>query len=134
MDEDRASPPGGDEDAIAAVIAAREAAWNAGDAQVYGALLAADAEIISATGRPAAGREALLALFLEQREGVYAGVRTFTRVRRIDRPGPALATVEADYRLEGGDASLRRSGRIAFGMRLEGGRWLIASIRGIPDH
>lgn len=122
-----------DDDAVAGVIAAREAAWNAGDAEAYGALLTEDAEIISATGRPAAGRAALLALFLEQRAGVYAGVRTATRVARIDWSSPDEASVEAEYRLEGGSAPVRRSGRIAFGMRREAGRWRIASIRGIPD-
>ena len=133
MAEEEAVARAAEADAIAAVIAAREAAWNAGDVDAYRAVLTPDAEIVSATGRPASGRDALLALFVEQRAGAYAGVRTFTRVRRIDRSGPDAASVEAEYRLEGGTGALRRTGRIVFGMRREGDRWRIATIRGIPD-
>ena len=53
------------EPAIVALVAAREAAWNSGDTASYAQLLTEDADIISATGRPARGREARLKLFYQ---------------------------------------------------------------------
>ena len=45
-----------DEQAIVALVAAREAAWNAGDTEAYAQLLTEDADLLSATGRAARGR------------------------------------------------------------------------------
>ena len=55
-----------EQQAIVALVAAREAAWNAGDTVAYAQLLTEDADIVSATGRPARGSDALLKLFAEQ--------------------------------------------------------------------
>lgn len=121
-----------DESAIVAVIAAREAAWNAGDAAAYGDLLTEDADIVSATGKPAHDREAILRLYTEQRAGVYAGVRTRTRVARVRMLGPNVGLADADYELEGGAVDGIRRGLISFILRREGQRWRIAAIRGVP--
>lgn len=121
-----------DEQAITALIAAREAAWNAGDTEGYAQLLTEDADIVSATGRPARGREALLKLYAEQHANAYAGVRTHTRVTSVRMLGKDVALADVEYELEGGKVDAIRKGSIAFVVRCDAGRWRIAAIRSMP--
>lgn len=123
-----------DEQAIHALVAAREAAWNAGDTVAYAQLLTEDADLISATGRAARGREALLKLYAAQHANVYAGARTHTRVTHVRMLGKDVALADATYALEGGPAldAIRR-GVLAFVVRKDAGRWRIAAIRSIPE-
>lgn len=123
-----------DEQAIRELVAAREAAWNAGDTVAYAQLLTEDADLVSATGRPARGREALLKLYAEQHANAYAGVRTRTDVTHVRMLAPGVALADVDYRLEGGDVDAIRKGVMAFVLRKDAaGRWRIAAIRSIPE-
>lgn len=125
--------PSVDAQAIAALVAAREAAWNAGDTVAYAQLLTEDADIVSATGRPARGRDALLKLFAEQHANVYAGVRTHTRVTHLRVLSPDVALADVAYELEGGKVDAIRRGLMAFILRKDAAnRWRIAAIRSIP--
>jgi uncharacterized protein (TIGR02246 family) len=121
-----------DEPAIAALVAAREAAWNAGDTAAYAQLLTEDADILSATGRPARGREALLKLFAEQHANVFAGVRTHTRVTHLRMLAKDVALADVSYELEGGKVDAFRRGVMAFVVRKDASGWRIAAIRSIP--
>ena len=124
----------GDEQAIRDVVAAREAAWNAGDTATYAQLLTEDADIVSATGRPARGREALLKLYAEQHANAFAGVRTHTSVTHVRVLAPGVALADVEYRLEGGSVDAIRRGVMAFVLRKDAaGRWRIAAIRSIPE-
>ena len=120
------------ERAIREVVAARETAWNAGDTVAYSQLLTEDADIVSATGRPARGRDALLKLFAEQHANVYAGVRTHTNVTHVRMLGAGIALADVVYELEGGKVDAIRRGQMAFVFRKDAGRWRIAAIRSIP--
>ena len=122
-----------DEQAIAALVAAREAAWNAGDTVAYAQLLTEDADIVSATGRPARGRDALLKLFAEQHANVYAGVRTRTAVTHLRLLSKEVALADVSYELEGGNVDAIRRGMMAMVVRKDAGRWRIAAIRSIPE-
>jgi uncharacterized protein (TIGR02246 family) len=122
-----------DAQAIAALVAARETAWNAGDTEAYAQLLTEDADIVSATGRPARGRDALLKLFAEQHANVYAGVRTHTEVRSVRMLADNVALADVAYHLEGGKVDAIRRGQMAFIVRKDAGRWRIAAIRSIPE-
>lgn len=117
---------------IAALVALREAAWNAGDLAAYGTLLTEDADIVSATGRAARGRDALLALYAEQRAGALAGARTRTRVAAVRFLAPEVALADVDYEMRGGKVDAIRRGTMAFVLRKVGGQWRIAAIRSIP--
>lgn len=99
----------------------------------YAQLLTEDADIVSATGRPARGREALLKLYAEQHANVFAGVRTTTTVTHVRLLGKDVALADVSYALEGGPAleAIRR-GVMAFVLRKDAGRWRIAAIRSIP--
>ncbi len=121
-----------DDHAITALIAARETAWNAGDTEAYAQLLTEDADIVSATGRPARGREALLKLYAEQHANIYAGVRTHTKVTNVRMLGKDVALADVEYELEGGKVDAIREGLIAFVVRRDAGRWRIAAIRSMP--
>lgn len=124
-----------EEEAIRAVVAAREAAWNAGDTVAYSQLLTEDADILSASGRAARGRDALLKLFAEQHANVYAGVRTHTDVTHLRMVNPGVALADVEYRLEGGKVDAIRKGVMAFVLKKDSvGRWRIAAIRSIPEH
>lgn len=72
-----------DERDIRLVIQQRETAWNSGDVAAYGQLLTDDADILSASGRAAEGRKAILDLYVEQRAGIYKGGITATPVESI---------------------------------------------------
>lgn len=123
-----------DEESIRAVVAAREAAWNAGDTVAYSQLLTEDADLLSASGRAARGRDALLKLFAEQHANVFAGVRTHTTVTHVRMVGPGVALADVEYRLEGGKVDAIRKGVMAFVMKKDSlGRWRIAAIRSIPE-
>jgi len=121
-----------DEQAIIALVAAREAAWNAGDTAAYSQLLAEDADIVSATGRAARGRDGLLKLFAEQHANVFAGVRTRTTVARVRMLAKDVALADVDYELEGGAVNAIRRGTMAFVLRKDAVRWRIAAIRSMP--
>ena len=121
-----------DEPAIIALVAARETAWNSGDTAAYAQLLTEDADIISATGRPARGREALLKLFAEQHANVFAGVRTHTTVTHVRSLGKDVVLADVAYELEGGKVDAIRRGVMAFIVRKDASRWRIAAIRSIP--
>jgi uncharacterized protein (TIGR02246 family) len=130
-----------DEQAIAALVAARETAWNAGDTVAYAQLLTEDADIVSATGRPARGRDALLKLFAEQHANVFAGVRTRTAVTHVRLLSKDVALVDVSYELDGSAPGARdggpvhalRRGMMAMVVRKDAGRWRIAAIRSIPE-
>ena len=123
-----------DETAIRELVAARETAWNAGDTVAYAQLLTEDADLISATGKAARGREALLKLFTEQHARVFAGVRTHTTVTHVRMIAPGVALADVDYALEGGKVDAIRKGRIAFILKKDpAGRWKISAIRSTPD-
>jgi len=122
-----------DEQAIVALVAAREAAWNAGDTVAYAQLLTEDADIISATGRPARGREAVLKLYAEQHANAFAGVRTHTTVTQVRMIGRDAALADVSYELAGGRVDAIRRGTMAFVLRKDAGRWRIAAIRSIPE-
>lgn len=122
-----------DEQTVAALIAARETAWNAGDTEAYAQLLTEDADIVSATGRAARGREAVLKLYAEQHANAYAGVKTHTRVTHFRLLGKDVALADVDYELAGGKVDAIRKGRMAFVLRRDAGRWRIAAIRSMPE-
>jgi uncharacterized protein (TIGR02246 family) len=123
-----------DEQAIRDVVAAREAAWNAGDTVAYAQLLTEDADILSASGRAARGRDELLKLFAEQHANAFAGVRTHTSVTHVRALGPGVALADVAYRLEGGKVDAFREGVMAMVLRQDpSGRWRIAAIRSIPN-
>lgn len=121
-----------DERAITQLIADRQAAWNAGDPKAYGRLLTDDADISSATGRTARGRNAVVHLYEVQRAGAYAGASTRTSVMQIRFIRPDVAVVDADFENSGlRDSSAPSKGKIFF-VVVKQSEWLIAAIRGIP--
>lgn len=121
-----------DEQAIIALLAERETAWNAGNTEAYAQLLTEDADILSATGRSARGRGALLKLFAEQHANAFAGVRTHTTVTHVRLIGRDAALADVEYWLEGGKTDAVRRGSMIFVLRKDPGRWRIAAIRSIP--
>jgi uncharacterized protein (TIGR02246 family) len=127
-----------DADAIRAVVEQRRIAGNAEDTDSYARLLTPDADIVSATGRSAYGREGIIQLYVEQRSGAYLGaIITSTVVTRIKFVRPDVAVVDADFELTGvrgrdGNPMAPISGLNTFILTKENGQWLISSIRGIP--
>ena len=127
------------EAAIAAVLEARRAAWNAGDLEGYRKLLTEDADVVSATGRRSAGRDAVIALSAEQkRQASYRnGTITATEIHTVRLVSPDVALVDATYRMTGvriPDESEARAveGSILFVVTKQDGAWRIASIRALP--
>jgi uncharacterized protein (TIGR02246 family) len=128
----------GEEAAVRRLIEERRLAWNAQDTQRYAALLAVDADIVSATGRSAQGREEVIKLYLEQRAGAYRTASiTSTVVKRIKFVRPDIAVADAEVELEGargmdGNVVPPAKTLVFFIVTKEGDQWLISSIRGAP--
>ena len=127
------------EAAIAGVLEARRTAWNAGDLVSYRQLLTEDADVVSATGRKSAGRDALIALSAEQKQrpSYRDAVITATQIDVVRLVTPDVALVDATYRMTGvripADSEARPvAGPIMFVMVEQGGAWRIASIRALP--
>jgi uncharacterized protein (TIGR02246 family) len=127
------------EAAIADVLQARRIAWNVGDLEAYRRLLTEDADVVSATGRKSAGRDALIALSAEQKQ--QASYRdatiTATEIQAIRLVTPDVALVDAIYRMTGvripADSAARPvAGAILFVLVKQNGAWRIASIRALP--
>jgi len=133
-----AEPNNGEEAAIRKVIEQRRLAWNAEDTRSYAALLTADADIVSSTGRSAGNREEIIKLYVDQRAGAYrTATIASTVVKRIKfvRPDIALADAEAELvgaRGPSGDIVAPTRSLVFFILVKEGERWLISSIRGAP--
>ena len=129
----------GTEAAIAAVLEARRAAWNARDLEGYRKLLTEDADVVSATGRRSAGRDAIIALSAEQkRQPSYRDATiTATEIRAVRLVSPDVGLVDATYRMTGvripDDSGARAvEGSILFVVAKQDGAWRIASIRASP--
>ena len=67
-------------------------AWNTGDVEGYARLLTLDADLSSSSGEIARGREAVIARYVKQRAGVFAGATTSMNVvqTRMLRPDIAI--------------------------------------------
>jgi len=125
--------------AIADVLQARRMAWNAGDLEGYRKLLTEDADVVSATGRRSAGRDAVIALSAEQKRlpSYRDASITATEIDAIRLVKPDVALVDATYRMTGvriPDTSEPRpvAGSILFVLMQQDGAWRIASIRALP--
>lgn len=127
-----------DEAAIRQVIEQRRIAWNEQDTVTYAKLLTVDADIVSATGRSAYGRDEVIRLYIEQKLGAYRGATvTSTVVSRIKFVRVDVAVVDAEFEIDGVRA---RNGTVLpivtglnnYVLTREEGKWLISSIRGIP--
>lgn len=127
-----------DEAGIKETIEARRLAWNASDTETYKNLLTPEAELISATGKNAMGRDEIITLYVDQRKGVYRDAElTSTIVTRIKFLTADVATVEADYVMIGavnskGEAVPTIEGKNSYVMVRHSGKWLIDSLRGVP--
>jgi uncharacterized protein (TIGR02246 family) len=91
------------EAAIAEVLQARRAAWNAGDLETYRMLLTEDADVVSATGRKSAGRDSVVALSAGQKRlpSYKDASITATQIDAIRLVKPDVALVDATYRMTG---------------------------------
>ena len=127
------------EAAIAGLLEARRAAWNAGDLDGYRKLLTVDADVVSATGRKSTGRDAVIALSAEQKQqpSYRDAIITATQIHAVRLVKPDVALVDAIYRMTGvripADAEAKPvAGSILFVMVEQAGAWRIASIRALP--
>ncbi len=127
------------EKSIAALIEARRLAWNARDVEAYRALLAPEATLTSATGKAARGREAILQLYLEQRQGAYQQTSiASTDITYICVHSEYLASAKAVFLM---DSMLNASGQkleLISGINhykfiCDHGRWLISEMIGVPQ-
>jgi uncharacterized protein (TIGR02246 family) len=130
---------GRDETGVRQVIEARRVAWNAQDVPGYGRLLASDAELTSATGKTAYGRDEILRLYVDQRQGTYRDASLpSTVVTRIRFVTDDVAVAEARFVLAGVRASNGSTlppveGINSYLIVRQSGTWVISSMRGVPN-
>jgi uncharacterized protein (TIGR02246 family) len=90
-----------DSAAVAGVMAAWDAAWNAGDGAAIGALFADDGEIVNARGQLTVGSAAIAANHVTNLAGVFKGSHSEGTVRSITFLSEKSALLEVDNRLTG---------------------------------
>jgi uncharacterized protein (TIGR02246 family) len=95
------APTQGDEAGVIAVVAAWDAAWNAGDAAALAATFADDAEFINGRGQLAVGAATVRAQHQVSLAGPFKGSRTTGRVRKITFLSGTTAVVDVDNELTG---------------------------------
>ncbi|MCZ2495288.1 SgcJ/EcaC family oxidoreductase [Xylophilus sp. Kf1] len=127
-----------DEAGVRRVVEARRLAWNAQDLPGYRRLLTPDAELTSATGKTAHGREEILRLYVDQRKGVYRDAALpSTVVDRIRFITDDVAMVDAAFvltgvRTEAGAPLPPVEGINSYLLVRRTDGWVIAAMRGVP--
>lgn len=128
-----------EERAIRDLLERRRVVWNSRDPVAYRALLTADVEMVSATGRASRGIDAAISLYVEQKQqpSYRDAVITATLVHRVRMQSATAAEADATYRMSGvcipPDTPAREvEGEIVFAVRNEGDGWEIAALRARP--
>lgn len=119
------------------VIEARRLAWNAHDLAGYRRLLAVDAELTSATGKSADGREEILRLYADQQLGAYRDASiSSTVVERIKFVTTEVAVADASFAMTGVRTSTGTlplvEGVNSYLLVYRSGSWVIWSMRSVP--
>jgi uncharacterized protein (TIGR02246 family) len=86
---------------VVAVVAAWDAAWNAGDSRAIGALFTNDAEFINGRGQIALGGATIATQHEGSLAGPFRGSRTQGRIRAITFLSATAAVVDVDNELRG---------------------------------
>ena len=76
-------------------------AWNAGDAQAYGARYCPDGTFTNTDGTLDLGRDEVVRTAEEAFQGVLAGTKFSTAVRKVRLVRPDVAVVDLDTRVSG---------------------------------
>lgn len=119
-----------DQEAIRAVVAGLEAAWNNGDAEAWSATSAADVVHTVWNGHVAEGRDAVIAGHEHIFRTVYKDTRLTLTVRWIRFLRPDVAAVQMDGALEGADNAPRV--RPLAVLSKEEGRWQLRIFQNTP--
>jgi uncharacterized protein (TIGR02246 family) len=126
---DHVGPEQGDEDGIAAVVTAWDAAWNAGDAAGLAATFVDDAEFINAMGRLFLGAEQIRAQHAITLAGQFIGSHTEGHIRRITFLSGSTAVLDVDNFLTRPASAtlpaLNQSGRHKRVLVKRGGVWRV---------
>ena len=123
------APDSPDRNAIAAIVAHMEAAWNSGDGQKFGAPFAADGDFVTIRAEHVRGREAISSGHAAIFRTIYAGsVNQFTiESLRLLRPDVALVHVDAVLKAPSGPLAGRNTAKFSAVLTREAGGWQIAS-------
>ncbi len=98
---DHDAPHRSNEADVIAVVAAWDAAWNAGNAKALGALFTEDAEFVNGRGQVALGAATIAANHTASLAGPFKGSTTRGRVRRVTFLSGSTAILDVDNDLTG---------------------------------
>ena len=128
-----------DEQTIRGIVAAAQAAWNAGDADAYAARFHADGTFTNVFGDRHVGRDAFRSRHATIFDTFAKGASASFTVERILIPSPATALVDVNCALKaaalppglsaGPDGSLRTS--LLLVLVKDGGEWWIAGYHNV---
>jgi uncharacterized protein (TIGR02246 family) len=116
-------------EAVAALVARLETAWNQGDSDAFAAEFASDADFVNVRGEHASGRDAIARGHAEIWNSIYAGstVRySITRLRELV-PGVVLVHLDADLHVPAGPAAGRSAALPSLVVVSKDGHWEIAA-------
>ena len=118
-----------DRNAIDAIVAGLEAAWNAGDGSTFGAPFAADADFVTIRAEHVRGREAIASGHAAIFRTIYAGSvnRFIIDSLRFLRPDVALVHVDAALNAPTGPLAGRHTAKFSAVLTRESGDWQITS-------
>ena len=123
------APSAEDRARITAIVAALEAAWNAGDGEAFGAPMAADADFVTVRAEHFRGRAAIA----DGHTGIFRGVFARSRIRytldtlRLLRPDVALAHVSSMLDVPAGPLAGSHEALFSAVLVRTGSHWEIAA-------
>jgi uncharacterized protein (TIGR02246 family) len=123
-----------DENAVRAMIADIEAGWNQGSGSSFAAPFAEDADYVIVDGRQVQGRDIIAHGHQQIFDTIYRGSVNQGNVRdvRFLRPDIAVAHVEWNLRLGGGDSARQSRAINTIVMEKAGGKWQIVAFHNSP--
>jgi uncharacterized protein (TIGR02246 family) len=101
-------------------------AWNAGDARAYGARYCPDGTFTNTDGTVDLGRDEVVRTAEGAFQGVLAGTKFSTAVRKVRLVRPDVAVVDLDTRVSGMPGGEVRISQMLVLLE-EDGRWLITA-------
>jgi uncharacterized protein (TIGR02246 family) len=129
---DHVGPRHGDEAGVAGVIAAWDAAWNAGDSDAIAATFVDDGELIGSKGGIVTGTAAIRAQNANNLATQFKGTRTEGHIRRITFLSGTAAVVDVDntlWRVDGPVPTVLQMGRHKRLVAKRGNEWRVLQMQ-----
>ncbi|MCC7539989.1 MAG: SgcJ/EcaC family oxidoreductase [Deltaproteobacteria bacterium] len=127
--ENPSSSRSADEEAIRAIEAAYDQAWNRGDAKALVSSMIDDAIVVNPRGEVAHGKVEFERVISTMFAGEFKGTRHESTISRIHFPASEVAVVDGEASVISAPPAGRTTVRFTDVMVRRDGRWMLADVR-----